>query len=398
MEIRRKLTFNNNRINRGIEKIQEFDFTIECKKPEVMVVADALSRIHSEEENKEEMNRRRSEKQNKGKWEKHVENIDGKMVWRFDSGRTAEIPQESERENLIFKYHENQGHRSLGAVYYAMKFDYYWPGIKKDIEETLKKCEKCQIYNRKKCGGCDFVESTGYLEKVALDLIEFRDIGRYILVAIDYHTRLVWGTVLRKKTAESVTMFIRELCLNGNRPKELITDNGKEFNNEEFRNFCSTMDIFHRRVSIESHRSNGRVERVIGTLRETILKLGDGIFEEKVAKSIEIYNRSYHSGLGRTPLEALNDNTGHIMIENGLEGSYSKRFVKRKRENFKKGQLVRIAKKENLKGCNKYEKGRFLETGSIIEVCGGDSYIVRLESGRLVKKRHYDLKDLLRSE
>ncbi|KAF9758305.1 hypothetical protein NGRA_3147 [Nosema granulosis] len=148
------------------------------------------------------------------------------------------------------------------------------------------------------------------------------------------------------------------------------------------------MNIYHRKVSIESHRSNGRVERGIGTLRETIL-IGEGIFEEKVAKSIEIYNRSYHAGLGCTPLEALSD---------GSEGRYSKKIIRRKRETFFKGQKVRISKKENLKGCNKYEKGRFLETGWIVEICGGDSYIVKLESGRLVKKRHYGLKNLLGKE
>ena len=32
-----------------------------------------------------------------------------------------------------------------------------------------------QVYNRKKSGGCYFVHTTRYLEKIALDLIEFRD-------------------------------------------------------------------------------------------------------------------------------------------------------------------------------------------------------------------------------
>jgi hypothetical protein len=83
------------------------------------------------------------------------------------------------------------------------------------------------------------------------------------------------------------------------------------------------------------------------------------------------------------------------MIENGPEGVYAKRFIARKREKVFRGQSVRVAKKENLKGCDKHDKGRFLENGKVIEICGGDSYIVRLENGRFVKKRHYDLKGLL---
>ncbi|KAF9761510.1 Retrovirus-related Pol polyprotein from transposon 17.6 [Nosema granulosis] len=52
-EIRCNPYFENNRINRWIEKIQEFDFTIEYVKGELM--ADALSRQFESEEDKEKI-------------------------------------------------------------------------------------------------------------------------------------------------------------------------------------------------------------------------------------------------------------------------------------------------------------------------------------------------------
>jgi RNase H-like domain found in reverse transcriptase len=45
-EIRKKPCFNNNRINRWDEKIQDFDFSVEYNKGELLVVPDALSRLH----------------------------------------------------------------------------------------------------------------------------------------------------------------------------------------------------------------------------------------------------------------------------------------------------------------------------------------------------------------
>ena len=45
MEIRQKAVFNNNRINRWIEKIQEFDFEVNYIKGKDMGEADRLSRI-----------------------------------------------------------------------------------------------------------------------------------------------------------------------------------------------------------------------------------------------------------------------------------------------------------------------------------------------------------------
>lgn len=61
---------------------------------------------------------------------------------------------------------------------------------------------------------------------------------------------------------------------NGYYPEEVVTDNGREFDNVEFRKFCNEMGIKHNKVWVESHRSNGKLERVIGTIREGLLKLG----------------------------------------------------------------------------------------------------------------------------
>ncbi|KAI5177603.1 hypothetical protein PAEPH01_2493, partial [Pancytospora epiphaga] len=46
-----------------------------------------------------------------------------------------------------------------------------------------------------------------------------------------------------------------------------ITDNGKEFCSGEFREMCEDKGIKHNKVGVESHRSNGRVERVIGIIK-----------------------------------------------------------------------------------------------------------------------------------
>ncbi|KAF9756151.1 Retrovirus-related Pol polyprotein from transposon 17.6, partial [Nosema granulosis] len=72
-EIRNKPFFNNNRINRWIEQIQEFDFTIEYVKGEMMTDADALSRqyesveLFHEKKMKEDKKKDLIQKQVKGK-------------------------------------------------------------------------------------------------------------------------------------------------------------------------------------------------------------------------------------------------------------------------------------------------------------------------------------------
>ena len=99
-------------------------------------------------------------------------------------------------------------------------------------------------------------------------------------------------------------------------------------------------------------------------------------------------------GITCTPIEAVKDKTGTVMIGNSPEGSYASRFKKWYREKFVKNQKIRVEKNENLKGCDKYSRGKFLDLEVIVEASLKDSYVVRLDNGRYVKKRHYDLKGL----
>jgi hypothetical protein len=58
-EIRNKPFFNNNRINMWIEKIQEFDFSIEYVKGELMTDVSALSRQYQNQKTEIEIQRNR---------------------------------------------------------------------------------------------------------------------------------------------------------------------------------------------------------------------------------------------------------------------------------------------------------------------------------------------------
>ncbi|KAM0685223.1 hypothetical protein COBT_003568, partial [Conglomerata obtusa] len=67
----------------------------------------------------------------------------------------------------------------------------------------------------------------------------------------------------------------------GNLPEELIHDYGKEFENDEVKKYQNLLGIKDTTISIEDHQRNGRIDRVIRTIKECILKL-DG--ENMIAK------------------------------------------------------------------------------------------------------------------
>ncbi|KAF9756160.1 Retrovirus-related Pol polyprotein from transposon 17.6, partial [Nosema granulosis] len=84
-DIRKKPYFNNNRVNRWIERIQDDDFSVQYIKGEFMGDADALSRQY-QDENCEGLKEPEKSKQLQGKIKKHVIVKNGKEYWEFDDG------------------------------------------------------------------------------------------------------------------------------------------------------------------------------------------------------------------------------------------------------------------------------------------------------------------------
>ncbi|KAI5170371.1 hypothetical protein PAEPH01_1374, partial [Pancytospora epiphaga] len=175
------------------------------------------------------------------------------------------------------------------------------------------------------------------------DMIDMRAEGKYILIGIDYFTRMAAAKVLENKTAKGVVETIRRWMDEGGAMEEIITDNGKEFTSVEFRKMCSGKGIRHNTVGVESHRSNGRVESVIGSVREALMKDDKGTLDERVKRIMEAYNNTYQTAIGCTPVEACLDATGQVAIANSSEGRYAKRFKKGPRDNFETGERVQIA-------------------------------------------------------
>ncbi|KRH93495.1 putative ltr retrotransposon [Pseudoloma neurophilia] len=106
--------------------------------------------------------------------------------------------------------------------------------------------------------------------------------------------------------------------------------------NENFKSIC-------RSIGIEAHRSNGRVERVIRTISDVVVKLGDDMsLNEKMEIITDKYNLTYNIRMKCSSLEALIETKWETVVNNTAEGPYSKRFGNRMNESkYQKGNAVR---------------------------------------------------------
>ncbi|KAM0687638.1 hypothetical protein COBT_001119 [Conglomerata obtusa] len=125
---------NNSCVNRMINKTQDYDFSIEHKKGDNLITADALSRVYNEDKNNPiEIKEYTSKGTNikDGKFKKHVFEENKKTYWRFDSGLIREVPLYENKKKIINETHELLKHRGTEACYYEIKKRWYWIGMKK---------------------------------------------------------------------------------------------------------------------------------------------------------------------------------------------------------------------------------------------------------------------------
>lgn len=173
---------------------------------------------------------------------------------------------------------------------------------------------------------------------------------KYILVVIDCFSKFVWSKALKTKTAVEVTEAFESILkkANGRKPKNLQTDQGKEYYNTHFQSLMKKYNINH--YSTFSITKAAICERVIRTLKEKLFKYftlnGSYRWIDILPEIVRNYNNQRHSVIGIKPSQVTKYNEKSI-----LNSTFKNLKVVGSRK-FRKGDLVRISKAKHV-----FEKG-----------------------------------------
>lgn len=163
---------------------------------------------------------------------------------------------------------------------------------------------------------------------------------KYILVVIDNFSKFVWTEPLKTKSAEDVSRAFAKI-LNGHRqPKNLQTDDGKEFFNSKFHALMEKYGINHYKTY--SIIKAAIVERVIRTLKNKLFKTfnlyGSYKWIDKINDITNEYNNTRHRTIGMRPKDVDASKEKHLL---NTVYSHIKTIGKQK---FKVDDVVRISK------------------------------------------------------
>src|SRR3978361_1992123 len=175
---------------------------------------------------------------------------------------------------------------------------------------------------------------------------------RYILVVIDCCSKFLWTRPVKNKTAEEVTKAMASVLAEGNVPRLLQSDRGREFYNARFQSLMRHYNIKH--YSTFTVIKASMAERVIRTLKERLYKTFDlqgshhwlGLLPVITAE----YNQTVHRTTGMKPGDVI---AGTASEQTALAAIRKNRRVRGSRPvKFNPGDAVRLSRHKTF-----FEKG-----------------------------------------
>ncbi|PKU61934.1 putative mitochondrial protein [Dendrobium catenatum] len=320
---------------RWLAKLLGYEFEIQYKPGVQNKAADALSRVEcsqlmalsvpqlvdwgelvKENQHVEELERIRAaiQKGEGGFKGYHLENslllYKGRLVLHRDS---AFVPI------LLREYHDSRvgGHSGVEKTYRRVKAEFFWKGLRGDVEDMVSKCDICQRNKYQACAPSGLLQPlvlpNKIWEEVTMDFIEGlpkSDGYTVIMVVVDRLSKYSHFIPLRHPfSAPTVaSTFIREVVRLHGVPTSIVSDRDKVFLSSFWKEIFKMQGTFLKRSTAYHPQTDGQSE-VVNRSVETYLRCFVGERPKQWVKWLPWaeywYNTCYHTAIQFTPFRIL---------------------------------------------------------------------------------------------
>ena len=225
------------------------------------------------------------------------------------------IPRMFQKNEIIHQAHQKAGsHLRCKQTYdVVIEMGYYWNKMIEDIKLFIFRCDICQSrttnpqkhnlvkHIKSRYPGERFQADTVYLSDYIAD-----DSNRYLLTMVDHFSKFGFAQIISNKKKETIKTKLIGMFGQQFSPKMLHTDNGKEFDNKQLRDYLEEKGIEYRKGRPYNPRSQGSVEAFNRTIQNFLIRAKDMKgnnfnLEESVNEFILYYNQRKHSTHGYKP-------------------------------------------------------------------------------------------------
>lgn len=157
---------------------------------------------------------------------------------------------------------------------------FYWPGVYQEVVAYCKSCPTCQLTTRSHRATKVPLVNLPIIDtpftRIAMDVVgpldKSRAGHRYILVISDYATRYPEAFPLRNTKSRQVANCLLQLFSRVGVPREILTDQGTNFNSKFMKQVYSLLGIKGIRTTPYHPQTDGMVERFNQTLKAMLRK------------------------------------------------------------------------------------------------------------------------------
>lgn len=218
------------------------------------------------------------------------------------------------RKDVMRLLHNNisAGHLGTTRTVSRIKDRFDWPSLREDVEDWCRACIECQRAKndtRKPKAKLQASKVGAPMERIGIDILgpltQTGQGNRYVLVIADYFTK--WTESYAMKNIEAITvadLLVKEFICRFGIPRQIHSDQGRQFESEVFQQICLLFDIDKTRTTAYHPQSNGLVERFNRTLLNMLTKVVSSDqrdWDQKLPFLMLAYRSSEHASTGYSP-------------------------------------------------------------------------------------------------
>ncbi|GFU39324.1 transposon Tf2-9 polyprotein [Trichonephila clavipes] len=179
------------------------------------------------------------------------------------------VPQQMQTE--IVKNIHSKGHLGINKTESMLKQSFYFPIVRKCVENVINNCIECILVNKKRGKGEGLLNPIPK-ENIPLSTYHIDFLGplpstnknyNHILSIIDAFTKFVWLYPVNSTSSRDALEKLKQQEITFGNPHRIITDKGIAFTSKEFREYCENENIQHLSITTGIPRGNGQIERIL---------------------------------------------------------------------------------------------------------------------------------------